>query len=100
MACLSVSKDGVYVVCASPIFPVSEIGNTLAFEVFESGATSLKLRVGKPDEYFIDSVGTFFGVLKSLEKCVSTHPGLALLRHKNTLYGVMEVHKIISTALN
>jgi hypothetical protein len=98
MACLSVLKDKIYVVCANPIFPVSELGSTFAFEVFEQDAAALKLRLGKPDEYYIDSVGTFFGILESLEPRPSTHPGLALLRDKATLHGVMQVHRTISLA--
>ena len=100
MACLSVLKGGIYVVCANPIFPVSEMGSTLAFEVFESDAASLKLRLETPNEYYVDSTGTFFGILKSLEKRTSTHPELALLRDKSTLYGVMDVHRVISRAVH
>jgi hypothetical protein len=100
MACLSVRVDGVYVICANPIFLVSDLGSTLAFEVFEDDSASLKLRLEKPDEYFVDSTGTFFGVLKSLEKRTSTHVGLALLRDKTTLYVVMEVHRVISQAVH
>jgi hypothetical protein len=98
MACLSILKDKVYVVCANPIFPTSDLGNTLAFEVLENDASSLKSLLGEADEYYIDSVGTFFGVLQSLEPRQSTHPGLAMLRDKTTLHGVMQVHKTISLA--
>ena len=98
MACLSVLQDKIYAVCANPVFPISDLGSTFAFEVFEEDAVSLKLRLGKPDEYYIDSVGTFFGVLQSLEPRPSTHPGLSMLRDKPTLHGVMQVHRTISLA--
>ena len=98
MACLSVQKDKVYVICANPIFPTSELGSTLTFEVLEKDASSLKSRLGEPDEYYIDSVGTFFGILQSLEPRPSTHPGLGMLRDKATLHGVMQVHRTISRA--
>lgn len=96
MASLSILKDGIYVVCANPIFPTSELGTTLAFEILESDAAWLKSRIDTPEEYYINSIGTFVGVLQSLELRPSVHPGLALLRDKATLSGVMAVHKIVS----
>jgi hypothetical protein len=98
MACLSVLRDKVYVVCANPIFPTSDLGNSFTFEVLEKGASGLKSRVGEADEYYIDSIGTFFGILQSLEPRPSTHPGLAMLRDKATLHGLMRVHRTISRA--
>jgi hypothetical protein len=99
MACLSVLRDGIYVICANPIFPTSELATTLAFEILESDAAALKLRLDKMEEYYIDSIGTFVGILQRLETRPSTHPGLALLRDKPSLSGVMAVHKIVSRAV-
>jgi hypothetical protein len=53
MACLSVLKEKVYVVCANPIFPTPDLGNTLAFEVLEKDASSLKSRLGEADECYV-----------------------------------------------
>ena len=53
-------------------------------------------RLEKLKDYYIDSIRTFVGVLRSLEARTSTHPGLALLRDNATLAGVMDVHRIVS----
>lgn len=92
MAALSVLKDGIFVVCANPIFPISDVDGTLTFEVFEADAASLKRSLGKLDEYCLDDKH-FSGKLVSLEMCRSTHPGLALLRNKPTMRAVMTIHK-------
>jgi hypothetical protein len=98
MSCLSLLKDGIYVVCANPIFPTSDIGKTFTFEILETDASSLKDRLGEAQGYYINSIGTFFGVLESLDPRPSTHRGLAMLRDQATLHGVMQVHRTISLA--
>ena len=98
MACLSVFKDGRYVVCTNRLFPTSDLGSTWTFEILEKDAASLKSRLGKVEEFHVDSAGTFSGVLRQLEVRPSTHPGLARLRDRATMYGVITVHKIVSRA--
>jgi hypothetical protein len=99
MAGLSVEDRGIFVVCANPIFPISDSGEEgkVTFEVFEQDATSLKLRLGKVESYCMDDGEPFFGELISLEACLSTHPGLAFLREKPTMRGVMKIHNISPT---
>jgi hypothetical protein len=98
MTSLSVLEGGIYVVCANPIFPITDLGNIWVFEVLESDATDLKQRLGRMDEYCTGQDGTFTGVLEQIEMCSSTHPGLRLLREKPTLRGVMTIHKSVSQA--
>ena|ERR1700730_848237 len=98
MAGLSVLKEGIFVVCANPIFPTSDVNNdTLTFEVFEADAASLKHRLGKIDQYCLDKE-PFFGELVSIEMCRSSHPALAHLRDKPTMRGVMTIHSALSHA--
>jgi hypothetical protein len=61
-------------------------------EVFEVDAGELKSLVGAHRCFYIDETsGAFWARLSSLEPCVSTHHGLALLRDKPTLQGVLIV---------
>jgi hypothetical protein len=96
MAGLSVLLDGVFISCANPIFPIFESADSFVFEVFEQDASLLKNRLGKMDEYRLGTGQPFSGKLDRLEKCESTHPGLAHLRNKPTLRAVMTVHKVLS----
>jgi hypothetical protein len=94
MACLSVQREGttVFVVCANPVFPLSDgRDGAFEFEVFELDSTSLKNRLRKIDSYIVDNIPPFFGELVSLDLCQSTHPGLALLRDRPTLRGVIKI---------
>lgn len=96
MAALSIRVDGHFVICATPIFLTSEpSADLLTFEVFESDAARLKSVLGKAETYYLDDA-VFFAELITLERCQSTHPGLALLRHKPTMRGVLRVHKSAS----
>lgn len=92
---LSVLKEGVFVLCASPIFPLTDPSTgVFTFEVFDEDASSLKSRLGKVETYGVDpEQPPFVGQLKSLDVCKSTHPGLALLRDKRTLRAIIIVHK-------
>lgn len=97
MASLSIlSEDGVIIGCANPIFIISDGGRQkgaeLVFEVFERDATGLRARLGKYEQYGIDPTQLMFTAkLTSLEPCESTHPGLALLRERPTLRGVLRI---------
>ena len=97
MTCLSVLHDGgPVIVAANPIFPLDPVtvrgGAEIRFEVFEVDAGKLKSLVGAHRCFYIDQkTGVFWARLNSLERCVSTHPGLALLRDKPTLRGVLIV---------
>ncbi len=90
------SEHGVVVGCANPIFIISDggrkTGAKLVFEVFDNSARGLRRRLGKPDTYGIDPTQPLFSaILTSLEPCKSTHPGLALLRDRPTLRGVLTI---------
>ena len=95
MACLSIVREsGPTTVAANPIFLLdpmsSKSGVEVAFEVFEADGGELKSLIGEHRCFYIDdNVGVFWARLKSLEPCVSTHPGLALLRNTPTLRGVL-----------
>ena len=97
MACLSIIRDGgPATVAANPIFPLDPViirgGAEIRFEVFEVNAGELKSLVGAHRCFYIDETsGVFWARLNRLERCVSTHRGLALLRDKPTLQGVLVV---------
>ena len=99
MACLSIIRDGgPAMVAANPIFPLDPIdprGDAeIRFEVFEADADESLQLVGEHRCFYIDSAdGVFWAKLKSLEPCVSSHQGLALLRDKPTLRGILVIVK-------
>ena len=99
MACLSIIHDGgPATVAANPIFsldPIDPRGDAeFRFEVFEADAAELKTLVGEYRCFYIDSTdGVFWARLKSLEPCVSSHQGLALLRDKPILRGILVIVK-------
>lgn len=97
---LSIFRDGrpPAVTVASPVFFTSptdslQIGAEITFEVSERDASALKPLVGKDEYYVINFETHFWARLKILEPCKSTHPGLALLRDRPTLRGVLTVFK-------
>jgi hypothetical protein len=98
MACLSVQHDdgGIFIVCANPIFPLSEEDGKLTFEVLKADSTSLKRRIGKKENYVLDNGRPFFGEVISLEPCQSMHVALSLLRHKPTLKGAIKIHSYLA----
>ncbi len=100
MACLSILGERgpktVATVAANPIFPLDALnvrgGELFRFEVFDADAGQLKALVGTHRCFYIDETsGVFWARFQSLEPCVSTHPGLGLLRDKPTLRGVLVV---------
>ena len=94
MACLSVQHEdgGLFIVCANPIFPLSEENEKLTFEVLEDDSASLKRRFGKKENYVLDGGRPFLGEVISLEPCQSTHVALSLLPHKPTLRCAITIH--------
>ena len=97
MACLSIVREhGPVTVAANPIFLLDAVtstpGSEVAFEVFDDAAGHLKILVGQHRCFYIDDeVGVFWARLESLNPCGSTHPGLALLKHKPTLRGLFVI---------
>jgi hypothetical protein len=96
MACLSISRDGVFVICASPIFVTSRVdltppGSALKFEVFAADATSLKPLIGQIECFMLDPAAPFMAELTTLEPCESTHAGLRLMRDAPTVRGVLTI---------
>ena len=97
MSCLSVIEDKgkmIAIVVANPIFLTSPIeglpnGSKIVFEVLEIDADGLI--VGDTRYYSIDGRQPFWGTIKSIDHCVSTHPGLDLLRDKPTLRCELEI---------
>ena len=68
-------------------------GSNIVFEVLESNVGSLEELVGR-DEYFVLDANTHFhGRLQSLAPCSSTHQGLARMRERATLRGVISVSR-------
>jgi hypothetical protein len=82
-------------ILATPIFLISllriESGAEVTFEVFENDGSRLKEFVGTNQLYQLGDK-LFWAELKSLRPCKSTTPGLALLRHKPILRGVLLMH--------
>ena len=93
MALSVIEHGGRAVVVANPIFVISESDTQLTFEVLKQDAAALIPLIGKSHNYVYGS-DPFWGKLKSLETCESTHPGLALLREKATLRGVFLLMKL------
>jgi hypothetical protein len=94
MACLSVLDDGIFIVCANPIFPISEPDTGIFnFEVLEVDSVMLKTRKGKVEFYGVDGTVPFFGVITEIEPYQSTHSALALMREKPTLRVSLTIHK-------
>jgi hypothetical protein len=95
MACLSILIEKMFVICAKPIFPISEPdwrdGATLTFEILADDASSLEHHLGRTEHFCLGSEAPFWGKLTSLEPCASTHPGLGLLRDKPTLRGALTI---------
>lgn len=90
------AEDGIIISCANPIFIISDGGRKkdakLVFEVFDNSASGLRRRLGRSDNYGVDPNQPLFSAkLTSLEPCESTHPGLALLRDRPTLRGVLTI---------
>ena len=99
MACLAVYRameglKGHFVAVANPVYVTSPIeaegSSEVIFEVFEQAGIALKNLVGKI-QYFRMGDQQFWAELKTLDPCESTHPGLALLRNRKTLRGVLRV---------
>lgn len=94
------NPPSVFVCCANPIFlnnePVWSDGAEFIFEVLETEASTLKLKLDKREQYSLDGGPLFFGELSDLQPCDSTHPALSLLRNEPTLRGVMRVLGIVN----
>ena len=96
MTGLKVYNEGIMVSCADPIFLTSgldyRLGAEITFEVLDVDALGLKRRLGKVEQYGIDSSRPpFSAVLTTLEPCQSTHSALSLERGRATMRGVLKV---------
>jgi hypothetical protein len=87
-----VADGGKHTVVANPIFVTSRSAAEIRFEVLEKDAETLSKLVGIDQYFFLDG-DTFWGKLRTLEPCDSTHAALAMLRDKRTLRAVMSVIK-------
>jgi hypothetical protein len=97
MGVLSVFDDesGLMIGCANPIYLTSgldyEPGAEIVFEVDERDSSMLKARLGRREQYGIDtSKPPFFAVLTSLNPCRSTQFALLALE-RPTLRAVLKV---------
>jgi len=102
MAALSYHHaDGVFVLCASPIFVTSaEIRDNglLVFEVFDADSCMLTPLLGVPTLFGMDPAQPpFWGVLTSLIPCESTHLDLRLLRDRPTLRAELRIEKVLTS---
>jgi hypothetical protein len=94
MACLSAFDRDIFIVCANPIYPLSDLNSgILSFEVLEVDAGMLKRRLGKVEQYHFGSEPAFYGTVTSIEKCESTHQALSLMRHRPTVRVMLAVHQ-------
>jgi hypothetical protein len=102
MAVLSIlDHDGIISICASPIYPTSEIdlrrGAKLIFEVLEKDASRLKRLVGQMSTFGIDPKRPLFlAELTSLEPCTSTVVPLMLMSHEPTMRGVLTIQEMVN----
>jgi hypothetical protein len=87
---LSLVRQGLPAARIADVYVTLRNGMEVTFEVFEEDAEALRSLVGTTQFYVLDSE-TFWGQLKTLERCESTHQGLARLHHKPTLRGVLAV---------
>jgi hypothetical protein len=105
VGCLSVIENNRPPIKIAPsIFVISkpvsfENGSMLIFEVLETGAESLKSRVGMTLHYVFERQAVW-GRLESLEACDSSHPGLALMRDRATLRGVITFFGLEAAAIH
>ena len=85
------------VVIANPIFPTSPVefnnGVGITLEVLERNSAVLKTLIGKERRY-VFGTESFWARLDCLDLCDSTHQGLALLRDKETLKGLLVITRM------
>lgn len=95
MAALTLIRErGPHTVAANPIYAVSGRGlkapGEVIFEVLAADAQGLRPLVGARHLFSLDG-WLFWADFVSLEQCVSSVPGLELLRDWPALRGVMHV---------
>ena len=67
-------------------------GGEVRFEVLEADAENLKTLAGTFRLLYVSELeAPFRGQIRSLRSCVSTHPGLTMLRDRPTLCGVLAI---------
>lgn len=86
MATISKLTDGGPAIVWATVHVV-EGDEFIEFEVLESNASALQKQIGVRNLLSINDEPPFWGTLVSLESCVSTAPGLALLRERAVLKG-------------
>jgi hypothetical protein len=98
MGVISVMNDtGIFVRCAH-VFHLSgspSPGEQYEFEVLSRDAAYLEERIGKDDQYVIEGQACW-AKLVSLKTCLSTHPGLSLMRERPAMRGVFTIGNILS----
>ena len=92
MTAISVVSEGQPAkVLANPVHITSRRNDHIEFEVLEANAGGLRKVAGTTQLLAIEGVA-IFGTLESLESCASTAKGLAMLRTKATLKGVIRTY--------
>ena len=89
MGTISKLTDGGPAVLWAHVYLIGVHADLLEFEVLESNASALPKQIGVKNLLSIDGETPFWGTLVSLEPCTSTAPGLALLREKSALKGIL-----------
>ncbi len=92
MSCLSIKPEHTkgYVVLVNPVFVTSKTEWNITFEVLAEDARPLEDMVEKHASYAMDDE-VFWGVVRNLRECESSHPGLALLRHRPCVAGELAI---------
>lgn len=76
---------------ANPVYVTSHTRDQVEFEVLEADGAALRGFVGVLQLLALDGA-VLWGRLLSLEPCTSTAAGLAMLRDRQTLRGVLRVY--------
>jgi hypothetical protein len=86
------------------VFPVTrlrpEIAGDFIFEIFERDGKYLQRDLNQKHLLSADGGQVFWGELVSLTPCTSTVPGLALMRDRTTLRGILRIYPDTVTAVN
>jgi hypothetical protein len=104
MTTISIVRDGGQATNLASVFPVNELipdrAGEFVFEILERDGKGLERYFGQKHLLSLDGGQVFWGELMSLTPCASTVPGLALMRDRPTLRGVLLVHPDSAKAVN
>lgn len=92
MTALSRLLDSGPFVLLAHVFVTDRTPDTLKFEMLEVNGAGLRNHIGLKHQLSCDGGAPFWGELISLELCESTSPGLAFMRDRPTLKGLVRIY--------